>query len=54
MYELSTIFTIPYMVYIKPIYFKLIFRKGSANNMNWVILHSVRPPFKSSVGFTHI
>ena len=32
-------------VYIQPRYFYLTFRSVSANNMNCVILHSVRLPF---------
>ena len=37
---------IPYIsVYIQPRYFYLIFRSVNGNNMNRVILHSVRPSF---------
>ena len=57
-YELSTIFTINTVyisVYIQPRYFYLIFRSINVNNMNQVILHSVRPPFWTKLGlFIHL
>ena len=42
-------------VYIQPRYFYLIFRSVKADNMNWVILWSVSPPFWKKWGFsTHL
>ena len=40
-------------VYIQHRYFDLIFRSVNANNMNGVILHSVRPSFWKKRGFSH-
>ena len=43
-------------VYIQPRYFYLIFRSVNGNNMNRVILHSVRPSFWKKQDFppTHL
>ena len=44
----STMFTLSTYIlsmYIQPRYFYLFFRSVNANNMNWVILYSVRPLF---------
>ena len=40
-------------VYIQPRYFYLIFRSVNGNNMNRVILHSVRPSFWKKRDFSH-
>ena len=40
-------------VYIQPRYFYLIFRNVNGNNMNRVILQSVRPSFRKKRGFSH-
>ena len=40
-------------VYIQPRYFYLIFRSVNCNNMNRVILHSVRPSFWKKRAFSH-
>ena len=40
-------------VYIQPRYFYLIFRSVNGNNMNRVILHSVRPSFWKKRAFSH-
>ena len=40
-------------VYIQPRYFYLIFRSVTCNNMNRVILHSVRPSFWKKRAFSH-
>ena len=40
-------------VYIQPRYFYLIFRSVYGNNMNRVILHSVRPSFWKKRAFSH-
>ena len=40
-------------VYIQPRYFYLIFRSVNGNNMNRVILHSMRPSFWKRRDFSH-
>ena len=40
-------------VYIQPRYFYLIFRSVNGNNMNWVILHSVKPSLWKKRGFSY-
>ena len=41
-------------VYTQPRYFHCIFKSVHDNNMNWVILHSVRPPFWKMFFSTHL